>query len=58
METSKSKTSIVTSSATKENGPDATSIFKARLTNIWDPNVWKEKWQVNSKLGESTSFTH
>jgi len=28
------KNSIVTSSATNENGPDATSIFKARLTNI------------------------
>jgi hypothetical protein len=34
METGKEKNCIVTSSATNENGPDATSIFKARLTNI------------------------
>lgn len=58
METGKQKNSIVTSSATNENGPDATSIFNARLTNIWDPNVLNEKWQVNSELAQRTSLTH
>lgn len=42
METGRKRNSIVTSSATNENGPDDTSIFKEKPTNIWDPNVWKK----------------
>jgi hypothetical protein len=34
METGRKKNSIVTSSATNENGPDDTSIFKEKPTNI------------------------
>lgn len=54
IETSRKKQMIITSSATIEKEAEAgASIFKTRLTNIWDPTLTKRKLEVNGEPREN-----